>query len=123
MARRRTASSELGWAGFKPVAPRDVSLDHLLFLPALPSSFRHINVGSDFQAELPELQSRAPSEDEEPATLVWKPWGEDDSDTEKPDRGSSPAFLLTLTSLGVQKAAFCMFCFSPCLAHLPTLEG
>ncbi|XP_068031973.1 zinc finger protein 541-like isoform X2 [Anomalospiza imberbis] len=47
----------------------------------------HINVGSDFQAELPELQTRPPSEDEEePATLVWKPWGEDDSDMEKPDR-------------------------------------
>ncbi|XP_039945739.1 REST corepressor 2-like [Hirundo rustica] len=47
---------------------------------------RHINVGSEFQAELPELQSRAPSEDEEPASLVWKPWGEDDSDMQKPDR-------------------------------------
>ncbi|RMC04418.1 hypothetical protein DUI87_18860 [Hirundo rustica rustica] len=46
----------------------------------------HINVGSEFQAELPELQSRAPSEDEEPASLVWKPWGEDDSDMQKPDR-------------------------------------
>ncbi|TRZ05268.1 hypothetical protein HGM15179_021839, partial [Zosterops borbonicus] len=46
----------------------------------------HINVGSDFQAELPELQSRPPSEDEEPASLVWKPWEEDDSDMEKPDK-------------------------------------
>ncbi|XP_053859962.1 zinc finger protein 541-like [Vidua macroura] len=46
----------------------------------------HINVGSDFQAELPELQIGLPSEDEEPATLVWKPWGEDDSDMEKTDR-------------------------------------
>lgn len=98
MARRRTAIPELGWAGFNFVAPWDVSLDHLPFLPALPSSFRHINVGSDFQAELPELQSRAPSDDEEPASLVWKPWGEDASDMEKPDRGSCPDFLVPLTS-------------------------
>ncbi|XP_063279521.1 zinc finger protein 541-like [Prinia subflava] len=81
MARRRRAFSELGWDW----CPHVVSLDHLPFFPALPSSFRHINVGSDFQAELPELQSTAPSEDEEHASLVWKPWGEDDLDMEKPD--------------------------------------
>ncbi|XP_064263305.1 zinc finger protein 541-like [Passer domesticus] len=46
----------------------------------------HINVGSDFQAELPEVQTGPPSEDEEPATLVWKPLEEDNCDLEKPDR-------------------------------------
>lgn len=101
MTRRRTAVSESGWHWFKPLAPREVSLDHLSFLSLPPSSSRHINVGSDFQAELPELQTRPPSEDEEPATLVWKPWEEDDSDMEKPDRGSCQAFLPPLRYSGV----------------------
>ncbi|XP_072778458.1 zinc finger protein 541-like isoform X2 [Taeniopygia guttata] len=95
MARRRTAISESGWDWLKPVGPLEVSLDHLpflLFLPP-PSSLRHINVGSDFQAELPELQTRPPSEDEERATLVWKPWEEDDSDMEKSDRDSCQDFF------------------------------
>ncbi|XP_032531529.1 zinc finger protein 541-like [Chiroxiphia lanceolata] len=46
----------------------------------------HINVGSDFQAELPELQARPPTEDEEHASLVWKPWEDTDSDMEMHDR-------------------------------------
>ncbi|XP_023804357.1 zinc finger protein 541-like [Cyanistes caeruleus] len=46
----------------------------------------HIRVGSDFQAELPELQTTAASEEEEHASLVWKPLEEDDSDMGKPDR-------------------------------------
>lgn len=109
MARRRTALSESGWDCFKPVGAQEGSLEHLPFSPPPPSSFRHINVGSDFQAELPELQSRAPSEDEEPATLVWKPWGEDDSDMEKPDRGSfSSSFSSTPELLGSLKGSFCL---------------
>lgn len=111
MGRRRTALSESGWDCFKPVHPQQGSLQHLPlpFLPLPPSSFRHINVGSDFQAELPELQSRAPSEDEEPATLVWKPWAEDDSDMEKPDRGSfSSSFSSTPDILGSFKVSFCI---------------
>nr|XP_030114470.1 zinc finger protein 541-like isoform X1 [Taeniopygia guttata] len=63
----------------------------------------HINVGSDFQAELPELQTRPPSEDEEPATLVWKPWGEDDSDMQKPDRVRE--LLDMASSRGLPRAA------------------
>ncbi|KAF4803037.1 hypothetical protein TURU_020051 [Turdus rufiventris] len=59
-------------------------------LPGIPTALRdcprHINVGSDFQAELPELQTRPPSDDEEHASLVWKPWEDDDSDMDKPDR-------------------------------------
>ncbi|XP_017663592.1 PREDICTED: zinc finger protein 541-like [Lepidothrix coronata] len=47
----------------------------------------HINVGSDFQAELPELQARPPTEDEEHASLVWKPWEDTDSVMETHDRG------------------------------------
>ncbi|KAJ7420317.1 zinc finger protein 541-like [Willisornis vidua] len=46
----------------------------------------HINVGSDFQAEIPELQARPATEDEEPASLVWKPWEDTDSDMETHDR-------------------------------------
>ncbi|RMB89609.1 hypothetical protein DUI87_33998 [Hirundo rustica rustica] len=69
---------------------REMIWIHLEAIKGLPGKDRvlqrHINVGSEFQAELPELQSRAPSEDEEPASLVWKPWGEDDSDMQKPDR-------------------------------------
>lgn len=107
MARRRSALSESAWAWFKPVGPQEGSLDHLPSLPPPPSSFRRINVGSDFQAELPELQSRPPSEDEEPATLVWKPWGEDDSDMEQPDRGSfSSSFPSTPEILGSLKRCF-----------------
>ncbi|XP_064288014.1 REST corepressor 2-like isoform X1 [Passer domesticus] len=88
MASKTTALSESRWDWSKAVAARQVSLDHLPFLRPTPSSSRHINVGSDFQAELPELQTGPPSEDEEPATLVWKPLEEDDPDLEKPDRGS-----------------------------------
>ncbi|XP_051644069.1 zinc finger protein 541-like isoform X2 [Manacus candei] len=48
----------------------------------------HISVGNDFQAELPELQARPPTEDEEHASLVWKPWEDTDSVMETHDRGS-----------------------------------
>lgn len=105
MASRGTTASEAGgWDWFRPVGPWDVPLDHLPFSPPLPSSFRHINVGSDFQAELPELQTRPPSEDEEPASLVWKPLEDDDSDMEKPDRGSRQAFLPPLRCSGLENA-------------------
>ncbi|XP_068858553.1 uncharacterized protein [Aphelocoma coerulescens] len=63
----------------------------------------HINVGSDFQAELPELQTRPPSDDEEPASLVWKPWEDDDSDMEKPDRVRE--LLDMAISRGIPRAA------------------
>ncbi|XP_062818474.1 zinc finger protein 541 isoform X1 [Anolis carolinensis] len=37
----------------------------------------HINIGSRFQAELPELQDRSSVENyEHPASLMWKPWGD-----------------------------------------------
>ncbi|XP_059941120.1 zinc finger protein 541 [Mesoplodon densirostris] len=37
----------------------------------------HINIGSRFQAEIPELQDRSlAGSDEHVATLVWKPWGD-----------------------------------------------
>ncbi|KAK9394348.1 zinc finger protein [Crotalus adamanteus] len=37
----------------------------------------HINIGSRFQAEIPDLQDRSNLEDyEHPASLVWKPWGD-----------------------------------------------
>nr|XP_030114471.1 zinc finger protein 541-like isoform X2 [Taeniopygia guttata] len=61
------------------------------------------NIEPDFQAELPELQTRPPSEDEEPATLVWKPWGEDDSDMQKPDRVRE--LLDMASSRGLPRAA------------------
>lgn len=123
---RRSAISELGWDCFKPVAPWDVSLEHLRFFPPLSSPFRHISVGSDFQAELPELQSKPPSEDEEPASLVWKPWEEDDSAMEKPDRGSCPAFLPTPDILGCVTCSgvgqMQLFACSPSLLVWPTFQ-
>ncbi|XP_042201385.1 zinc finger protein 541 isoform X2 [Callorhinchus milii] len=37
----------------------------------------HINIGSRFQAEIPQLQDKSLMVDEEPhADLVWKPWGD-----------------------------------------------
>ncbi|XP_061452333.1 zinc finger protein 541 isoform X9 [Rhineura floridana] len=37
----------------------------------------HINIGSRFQAEIPDLQDRSSLENyEHPASLVWKPWGD-----------------------------------------------
>ncbi|XP_062996299.1 zinc finger protein 541 [Elgaria multicarinata webbii] len=37
----------------------------------------HINIGSRFQAEIPDLQDRSSIENyEHPASLVWKPWGD-----------------------------------------------
>ncbi|KAK2510294.1 hypothetical protein Q9233_017886 [Columba guinea] len=63
---------------------------------ALRGHFRNINVGSCFQAELPAL--RDPSEaqhDEEPASLLWKPWGDMDTDPQAQD---PVATLLSLAS-------------------------
>uniref|UniRef100_A0A8B9M145 Zinc finger protein 541 n=1 Tax=Accipiter nisus TaxID=211598 RepID=A0A8B9M145_9AVES len=46
-----------------------------------------INVGSEFQAELPDLQDRSDLEEaEEPASLVWKPWGDMATNLETQDR-------------------------------------
>lgn len=50
--------------------------------------FRHINVGSRFQAEIPELQERLLARvDENIASLVWKPWGDVMTNPETQDRG------------------------------------
>lgn len=50
--------------------------------------FRHINVGSRFQAEIPELQERPLARvDENVASLVWKPWGDVMTNPETQDRG------------------------------------
>ena len=50
--------------------------------------FRHINIGSRFQAEIPELQDRSlAGTDEHVASLVWKPWGDVMSNPETQDRG------------------------------------
>ncbi|KAM6188848.1 zinc finger protein 541 [Sarcoramphus papa] len=47
----------------------------------------HINVGSRFQAELPNLRDRSHLEkDEQPASLVWKPWGDIATNPETQDR-------------------------------------
>ncbi|KAM6372443.1 zinc finger protein 541 [Pluvialis apricaria] len=60
---------------------RDGSVVYYCAVPSLPSSsplpynFRHINIGSQFQAEIPNLQDRSHlEEEEEGASLVWKPW-------------------------------------------------
>lgn len=50
--------------------------------------FRHINIGSRFQAEIPELQERSlAGMDEHVASLVWKPWGDVMTNPETQDRG------------------------------------
>uniref|UniRef100_A0A8C6CJ88 Zinc finger protein 541 n=1 Tax=Moschus moschiferus TaxID=68415 RepID=A0A8C6CJ88_MOSMO len=47
----------------------------------------HINIGSRFQAEIPELQDRSLAGiDEHVASLVWKPWGDVMSNPETQDR-------------------------------------
>ncbi|XP_039708119.1 zinc finger protein 541 [Pteropus medius] len=47
----------------------------------------HINIGSRFQAEIPELQQRAlAGTDEHVASLAWKPWGDVMSNPETQDR-------------------------------------
>lgn len=52
------------------------------------SGFRHINIGSRFQAEIPELQDRSlAGVDEHVASLVWKPWGDMTTNPETQDRG------------------------------------
>ena len=50
--------------------------------------FRHINIGSRFQAEIPELQERLlVGVDEHVASLVWKPWGDEMTNPGTQDRG------------------------------------
>ncbi|XP_032244858.1 zinc finger protein 541 [Phoca vitulina] len=47
----------------------------------------HINIGSRFQAEIPELQERSlAGVDEHIASLVWKPWGDVTTNQETQDR-------------------------------------
>ncbi|KAK4806283.1 hypothetical protein QYF61_008469 [Mycteria americana] len=47
----------------------------------------HINVGSRFQAEVPNLRDRSHLEkDEQAASLVWKPWGDIATNPETQDR-------------------------------------
>ncbi|XP_066227984.1 zinc finger protein 541 [Saccopteryx leptura] len=47
----------------------------------------HINIGSRFQAEIPELQDRSLAAIDEPlASLVWKPWGDVMTNLETQDR-------------------------------------
>ncbi|KAM6153538.1 zinc finger protein 541 isoform 1-T1 [Erethizon dorsatum] len=47
----------------------------------------HINIGSRFQAEIPELQERSLARaDEHVASLVWKPWGDVMTNPETQDR-------------------------------------
>nr|XP_030729627.1 zinc finger protein 541 [Globicephala melas] len=47
----------------------------------------HINIGSRFQAEIPELQDRSlAGSDEHAASLVWKPWGDVMTNPETQDR-------------------------------------
>ncbi|XP_058386982.1 zinc finger protein 541 [Diceros bicornis minor] len=47
----------------------------------------HINIGSRFQAEIPELQERSLAGiDEHVASLVWKPWGDVMTNPETQDR-------------------------------------
>uniref|UniRef100_A0A8C2YIX7 Zinc finger protein 541 n=1 Tax=Chinchilla lanigera TaxID=34839 RepID=A0A8C2YIX7_CHILA len=47
----------------------------------------HINIGSRFQAEIPELQERSLARaDEHVACLVWKPWGDVTTNPETQDR-------------------------------------
>ncbi|XP_063471846.1 zinc finger protein 541 isoform X4 [Symphalangus syndactylus] len=47
----------------------------------------HINIGSRFQAEIPELQERSlAGTDEHVASLVWKPWGDMMINPETQDR-------------------------------------
>ncbi|XP_006898761.1 PREDICTED: zinc finger protein 541 [Elephantulus edwardii] len=47
----------------------------------------HINIGSRFQAEIPELQERSLVDgDEHMAALVWKPWGDVTTNQETQDR-------------------------------------
>ncbi|KAM6223170.1 zinc finger protein 541 [Rhynchocyon petersi] len=47
----------------------------------------HINIGSRFQAEIPELQERSLADtDEHTAALVWKPWGDVMTNPETQDR-------------------------------------
>ncbi|XP_075393874.1 zinc finger protein 541 [Tenrec ecaudatus] len=47
----------------------------------------HINIGSRFQAEIPELQERSlANTDDHVAALVWKPWGDVMTNPETQDR-------------------------------------
>ncbi|XP_071654879.1 zinc finger protein 541-like [Patagioenas fasciata] len=61
--------------------PRGFGADRSTMMP-------QINVGSGFQAELPALRDPAQAQqDEERAELVWKPWGDMDTDPQAPDPG------------------------------------
>ncbi|NXK15048.1 ZN541 protein, partial [Herpetotheres cachinnans] len=69
------------------VRNRRLSVHKLPSSPPLPSSLRRINVGKKFQAEIPKLQDRSGSEEDEQAELlVWKPWGDVETNPATQDR-------------------------------------
>lgn len=62
--------------------------------------FRHINIGSRFQAEIPDLQDRSSLENyEHPASLVWKPWGDITTNKETQKRGMLTIFFFFILRL------------------------
>lgn len=81
--------------------------DHFYFLSLWLTSFplsRHVNVGPDFQAELPECFVKGkgpemfPAEEESPyEQLLWKPWDELKESTSLQEKGKKPRlFVQTL---------------------------
>lgn len=90
-----TDGTERGWgprAGHTTTHPCFIScLSHMCMSRmsvCVWPHFRHINIGSRFQAEIPELQERSlAGMDEHVASLVWKPWGDVTTNPETQDRG------------------------------------
>uniref|UniRef100_A0ACB8FSY9 Uncharacterized protein n=1 Tax=Sphaerodactylus townsendi TaxID=933632 RepID=A0ACB8FSY9_9SAUR len=70
----------------------------------------HINIGSRFQAEIPDLQDVSSLDNyEHPASLVWKPWGDITTNKETQKRGmlaTSSPIVETFSSSSTQLTHF-----------------
>ncbi|XP_074465209.1 adenylate cyclase type 10-like [Larus michahellis] len=87
-ARKPCMADSAHCSGSRMPGARHVAVPHSPSSLPLPHTFRHVSISNQFQAELPDLQDPARlEEEEEGASLVWKPWGDIETNPETQEKG------------------------------------